>query len=250
MRETLATPTRNLDLLEAVITDGGASSVAAIARRTGIPVASAHRHVAALVSSGFLSPAGYGRHLAGPKLRALASLIDTKQLIAAASAPLLDRLAAQTRCVVQLGTFENDMVTYRLKTGRGSNSLFTRVGMQLEAYCSGIGKVLLANLPFVAREAYLDTGPFIALTPRTITDPDALRAELMRVRSQGYAVDDEEVDAGLRCLAVPVHGPDGTVLAAISASRSTARAPLMPEPELLALLSAAARQIEANASLA
>jgi IclR family pca regulon transcriptional regulator len=72
----------------------------------------------------------------------------------------------------------------------------------------------------------------------------------MRVRSQGYAVDDEEVDAGLRCLAVPVHGPDGTVLAAISASRSTARAPLMPEPELLALLSAAARQIEANASLA
>lgn len=240
---------RNLDLLEAVIHDGGSSSVAAIARETGIPVASAHRHVSALVSAGFLQPAGYGRHLAGPKLRALASLVDTKQIMAAAAAPILDRLAAQTRCVVQLGTFENDMVTYRLKTGRGSGSLFTRVGMQLEAYCSGIGKVLLAYLPYLAREAYLKTGPFIALTPHTITEPDALRAELMRVRAQGYAVDDEEVDAGLRCLAVPVLGPCGTVTAAISASRSTAQALNRTEDELLTLLTDAAQQIAAAASL-
>ncbi len=240
---------RNLDLLEAVIHDAGASSVAAIARDTGIPVASAHRHVSALVSAGFLQPAGYGRHLAGPKLRALASLVDTKQIVAAAAAPILDRLAAQTRCVVQLGTFENDMVTYRLKTGRGSGSLFTRVGMQLEAYCSGIGKVLLAYLPFIAREAYLKTGPFIPLTPRTITDPDELRTELMRVRSQGHAVDDEEVDLGLRCLAVPVYGPGGTVSAAISASRATTQALNMSEDELLALMKEAALQIERSASL-
>jgi IclR family transcriptional regulator, acetate operon repressor len=223
MRETkLSTPERTLLLLDAVIRDGGRSSVAALARANQISVAAAHRHIASLVASDFLKPAGYGRHLPGPTLRTLAEMIDDRQLMINAATPILDRLATRTKYVVQLGIFENDMVTYLVKTGQGSDALFTQVGMQLEAYCSGIGKVLLAHLPAAAQFRYLAAGPFIALTERTITDPEQLKAELEHVAAQGFAVDNEEVVGGLQCIAMPVRNSHGAVIAAISASRAAA----------------------------
>lgn len=209
---------RNLALLEAVVADRGLSSVAALARAAQVPVASAHRHIAALVASGFLIPAGYGRHLPGPALRELARSID-EPFIAMAARPILTKLAARTRGVVQLGVFEGEMVTYLVKAGESADALFTRIGMQLEAYCSGIGKVLLANLPEPELARYLAGGPFVALTERTIADPALLRVELEQVAAHGYAIDDEEVVAGLQCLAVPVTVPGSGVVAAISTSR-------------------------------
>jgi IclR family transcriptional regulator, acetate operon repressor len=125
-------------LLDAVVVDGGRSSVAALARAAQVSVASAHRHIAALVGAGYLVPAGYGRHLPGPKLRMLAGMINDRQIMIHAAAPILDRLASRMGCVVQLGIFENDMVTYLVKAGQSAGDLFTKVGMQLEAYCSAL----------------------------------------------------------------------------------------------------------------
>jgi DNA-binding IclR family transcriptional regulator len=139
------------------------------------------------------------------------------------------------------------MVTYRLKTGRGAKNLFTRTGLQLEAYCSGIGKVLLAHLPAAERRAYLAAGPFVALTPNTITDPAVLASTLDEVRAQGFASDDGEIVEDLVCLAVPIRAPDGRVPAAISVSRQAGRRPTAAVEELLPLLTAAAREIEALA---
>jgi IclR family acetate operon transcriptional repressor len=237
---------KSLQLLEAIVADGGRSSISALARVCALPVATAHRHAAALEKAGWIVPAGYGRHLAGPRLRAIAGMIDDKLIITGVAAPILDQLADRTGCVVQLGTFEQDMVTYRLKTGRGAGDLFTKVGMQLEAYCSGIGKVLLAHLPAAEQAAYLATGPFIALTDRTITDPARLKAELDRVARLGFALDDEEVAPGLQCVAVPVHNAQGRVIAAISASR-------VPEDDgeqekIIPLLKAAAKEISERAA--
>ena len=221
--------------------DGGVRSVSAIARELGIPVATAHRQVATLVAERYLTRLESGRYVAGPRLLGLRGQIDEKQMIAAAAAPVLNRLARQLRCVVQLGTFEHEMVTYRIKAGRGAGALFTRTGMQLEAYCSGMGKVLLAHLPEAEREAYLATGPFVALTAHTITDPAALRAELARVRAEDHAIDRGEIAEGLRCVAVPVHGPDGRVIAAASVSRAEGRS---DDAAVLAVLREAAREIE------
>jgi IclR family transcriptional regulator, acetate operon repressor len=244
MRETsLITPERNLMLLEAAVADGGCSSVAALALATGIPVASAHRHIAALVGAGYLVPAGYGRHLPGPKLRALARMIDDRQYMTNAATPILNRLAARMRCVVQLGIFENDMVTYLVKSGQSAGELFTKVGMQLEAYCSGIGKVLLANLPAHAQAEYLASGPFIALTDHTLTDPALLNAALKQVAAQDFATDDEEVVMGLQCVAVPVRNLHGDVVAAISASRAAQLDGGRWRDRNLPLLQAAAREI-------
>ena len=238
---------RTLATLEAVIADGGHSNLAALARQTGMPLATAHRQVTTLVAEGYLTASGGGRHVAGARLLGLLHRLDEKQIIANVAAPLLHELAARVRSVVQLGTFENDMVTYRIKTGRGANALFTRIGMQLEAYCSGMGKVLLANLPEAEREAYLASGPFVPLTGRTIIDPARLREELDKVRNQGFAIDDEEVAPGLRCMAVPLRRSDGRVLAAISVSQALTSRRRLDDAPLRALLTETAQAIERQA---
>lgn len=249
MRETaLAAPERNLMLLEAVVADSGRSSVAALARASGVPVASAHRHIAALVGAGYLVPADYGRHLPGQKLRKLAAMVGDRQIMTNAASPILDRLAARTGCVVQLGVFEKEMVTYLVKAGQSAGDLFTKVGMQLEAYCSGIGKVLLAHLPMQAQAEYLASGPFVALTNRTITDPLLLRAELDHVAKQTFALDNEEVVTGLQCVAVPVRNMQDEVIAAISASRATQIENQNWQEQLLPLLHASASEIGQRAS--
>ena len=173
--------------------------------------------------------------------------LDEKQIMANVAAPVLHELAARVRGVVQLGTFENDMVTYRIKTGRGANVLFTRVGMQLEAYYSGIGKVLLAYLPEAERELYLAGGPFVSLTERPLVDPARLRNELEIVRGQGFAIDDEETAPGLRCMAVPLCRSDGKVLAAISVSQAVSSRHRLPDAPFLALLTEAGQAIERQA---
>jgi IclR family transcriptional regulator, acetate operon repressor len=238
---------RTLSMLEAVIADGGRSNVAELARTISMPMATAHRQVTTLVAEDYLKPSGGGRHVAGARLLGLLHRLDEKQIIANVAAPLLHELAAQVRSVVQLGTFENDMVTYRIKTGRGASALFTRIGMQLEAYCSGIGKVLLANLPMAEREAYLAGGSFVALTTRTIVEPARLREELDAVRRQGFAIDDEEIALGLRCMAVPLRRSDGRVLAAISVSQALSSRGRLDDAPLRALLTETAQAIERQA---
>ncbi|OZA72866.1 MAG: hypothetical protein B7X78_00065 [Sphingomonadales bacterium 39-62-4] len=121
---------RTLSMLEAVIADGGRSNVSGLARQIGVPMATAHRQVTTLVAEGYLTPSGGGRHVAGSRLLGLLHRLDEKQVVANVAAPLLHRLAVRVRSVVQLGTFENDMVTYRIKTGRGASDLFTRIGIK------------------------------------------------------------------------------------------------------------------------
>lgn len=234
-------------MLEAVIADGGRSNVTVLAQQAGMPPATAHRQVVTLVAEGYLTPAGNGRHVAGSRLLGLLHRLNEKQIVANVAASALHELAIQVRSIVQLGTLENDMVTYRIKSGRGAGDLFTRVGMQLEAYCSGIGKVLLAFLPDSERSAYLAGGPFVPLTDRTITDPARLGEELDRVREQGYAIDDGEIAVGLCCMAVPIHNGDGTVLAAISVSQAESSKTRIGDVELLAMLRGCARRVESEA---
>lgn len=246
---TIAALTRGLVILEAILADKEGRSVASIAAAIGVPVATAHRQVATLIADGLLTRLPGMQLGPGNRLLRMLQMVDEKQVIVTEAAPILHRLAAKLRCVVQLGSLESDMVTYRLKTGPGSGSLFTKVGLQLEAYCTAIGKVLLAHLPEGRREVYLASGPFPALTARTITDVAKLREELTHVVQQGFARDDEEIAEGLACLAVPIAMPDGRVLAAISASRMVDAKYGLHGMDC-EHLAAAARQIEAAVAAA
>jgi IclR family acetate operon transcriptional repressor len=104
--------------------------------------------------------------------------------------------------------------------------------------------VLLANLPDAERDIYLAGGPFVPLTDRTIVDPGLLRAELEKVRVQGFAIDEEEIVPGLCCMAVPLRHGDGRVLAAISVSQAMSSRHRVPDALLLELLTEVAQAIE------
>lgn len=216
-----------------------------MARDLGIPVSTAHRQVHTLMEEGLLIRHRRGYYTPGPRLLRLIGGIGELQVMVNVSATILHRVAAQLDCIVQLGTLEADMVTYRIKVGDGAGDLFTRVGMQLEAYCTGIGKILLANLGEREIENYLAAGPFPALTATTITDPAALMDQLREIRMQDYALDDGEISTDLRCVAVPIRRQDGSVAAAISATRLVdGTVGLASDREYLAALRDASAEIE------
>ncbi len=210
---------RGLALLAAVASDRGAQSVLELGRALGLPIATTHRLVATLAEAGYLYRVRRGHYVAGPALLAMNAGVSPHVSAAEAARPVLAKLARSTGLTAHLGCLENNMVTYLVKEGSHPD-VFTREGIQLEAYCSGIGKILLAHLPKDEQAEYLENGPFIALTPRTITDPDALRAAFDRIREEGRAMDDEEVVSGLVCLAVPIIPKSGGVTFAISVSGS------------------------------
>ncbi|CAN5193316.1 IclR family transcriptional regulator [soil metagenome] len=237
----IAVVRRSLALLDEVVADQ--RGLTEIARDLGIPLSTAYRQVATLVAEGYLVRSANGQHTAGHRLLRLLGRVDEKQMIANVAGPALHRLAARVGAIVQLGTLDNEMVTYRIKTGQGAGRLFTKVGMQMEAYCTAIGKVLLAELSERELDAYLSNGPFVPLTERTIVGPQHLREELAKVRGDGYAVDNGEAAERLFCLAVPVRSAVGQIQAAVSVSRSN-RLTAKDRADVLELLHETAAEIE------
>jgi len=223
---------KSLTLLSEIVASDGRCSALALADQEGLSRATAHRILTALTRRGFLTRVGHGRYLAGPTFVRLAKHADFSRTLELAGRPVLKVLARDTGLTAHLGIFEGDMVTYLAKARGRRTELFTKEGMQLEAYCSGIGKMLLACLPKHEREIYLANGPFVSLTPHTIIDPDSLRKELAKTRRRLYAFDDREIDADLRCLAVPVFDDDGAAIAALSISTRDADGPMKHLPRL------------------
>ncbi len=207
---------KGLRLLEVVIANPGAP-IHQLARLAGIAPSTAHRILGTLKRRGFVAQAARGDYLSGPALVRLGRVADMAGILDRVSRPLLQVLARRTGLTAHLGVFEGDMVTYLVKA-QGQADVFTREGNQLEAYCTGIGKVLLAGLAEEEREAYLAAGPFIPLTGNTIVDPDELRETLRVVSLKGHAEDNGEMNPNLQCLAAPVRADGGRLCAAISIS--------------------------------
>jgi IclR family transcriptional regulator, acetate operon repressor len=208
-----------MELLQLIIRDGGRHKLMHLAQDLDIPNATLYRLLATLMDQGLLQPSRKGYFVAGPKMLSLNPFLQPSRIAAELARESLIKLASTTRAIVHMGTFEDDMVTYLVKVGAGNDGLFTREGMQLEAYCTGIGKVLLADLPTEQRERYLANGPFVALTANTTVDVTTLRGELVRVKERGFAVDNREISADLYCLAVPIPVRDTALSLGISVSR-------------------------------
>ena len=209
---------RALDLWTLIVRSQGQTPLSVLAAELSLPISTAHRIVMAFRRRGLITPASRGHYVGGLQLAALGALADPRATLIEAARPLLRRLARTMRTTVHMGMLEGDMVTYLVKEQGGGMRLFTQESMQLEAYCSAIGKVLLANAGGIDREAYLANGPFIALTEHTVTEPAALRDMLTEVRANDFAIDDREVVEDLHCIAVPMRDPTGEVIAAVSIS--------------------------------
>ncbi len=237
-----------IDLLTRVAESGHQRSISALSADIGMPRSSAYRIAATFERSGLLTRLRRGYYLPGPILLQLAKDGTLNRVLTGVGRPVVEKLAKETKCTAHLGVFEGGMVTYLLKASRSGPSVFTREGTQLEAYCTGIGKVLLAALPQAARDEYLTGGPFIRLTPNTLIDPHELRTVLATVESQGYATDEGEMDSDLICLAVPVRTKAGAVLAELSITMRQVNGQANTLRSHLGLLRAAADAIAARLS--
>jgi DNA-binding IclR family transcriptional regulator len=218
-------------------------SLTGAAEQMDMPLSTVHRLARVLARHGYLIRLGRGRYCLGGAVLHLARDLRLEDLLVTVGRPIIADLARRTRASINLGVFDGDMVTYLVKQSFGRDKIFSREGMQLEAYCSGIGKVLLAYLPEPALEQYLAGGAFVALTPRTITAPEQLSQLLRTVRQRGWAVDDEEILTGLRCLAVPIAGADGAICAALSVSTQARKMTDERMMAFLPILQAAASEI-------
>ncbi|KKC26460.1 IclR family transcriptional regulator [Sphingomonas sp. SRS2] len=219
---------RTLDILDAVRA-AGICSLPMIAAGSGLPVATAHRIVQSLTGRGYLIAYRRGAYGLGPAALALGAGLALHDMLHRASLDELQALGRRCKAHAHLGIFESDMVTYLTKVRYGRGRLPTSEGTQLEAYCSGIGKVLLAQLEPAALDRYMAQGAFVALTANTITDPAQLLDRLEQARTRGWATDIGEVMPDLSCIAAPLFDRQGRAIAALSVSF---RGPLIAEEVL------------------
>ncbi|HVV26574.1 MAG TPA: IclR family transcriptional regulator [Rhizomicrobium sp.] len=213
-----------------------------LSRRANLPEASGYRLIQTLEKIGAVVRGPRGRYRPGMLLVSLSHNVAIGELLREASREITTALSTRFDLTVHLGLLEGGMVTYIAKVCTPTSlSPNTRPGSQLEAYCSGLGKVLLAALPDDQLDSFILDGDLVALTRQTITDRAALRAELKKVRLLGYAVDDREIRADMRCVAVPIHDADGRTVAAMSATDHALRMTEARQTEVReALLEAAA----------
>jgi len=133
--------------------------------------------------------------------------------------PYLEKLAEKTGEIIHLSILDEANIIYLDKKGRAQTlTVATKIGMRSPAYCSAMGKVLLAGLTRQELKKRLGQGSLKKMTVNTITEMDSLVEELEEVKRQGFAIDDEEAFPGIRCVAAPLKKTDGEVIAAISAT--------------------------------
>ncbi|MDP3908523.1 IclR family transcriptional regulator [Novosphingobium sp.] len=209
-------------LLDCLAAEDDCVSLPSMAKRCGLSVATAHRLLATLEALGAVVHTGPGQYAIGLRMLDLTRRSSFETLLASATMPILSRITRTTGSTAHVAVLDSErMVTYIARSANRANRIPTTPGIKLEAYCSGLGKVLLADLSTDDRDTYLADGPFPPLTARTIITPEALDRELAAIRDRRFAVDDCEMFDNLRCVAVPILHPDGRVIAALSASQDS-----------------------------
>jgi IclR family acetate operon transcriptional repressor len=234
---------RAFQILELMADAEGEVSLSRLAEQSGMPASSIHRLVRTLVARGYVRQLPSRRYALGPRLIHLGEIASRS--LATWARPHLARLVDAIGETANLAVLDGDRVVYVAQVpSRHSMRMFTEVGRRVHLHCTGVGKVLLAGLPDDDVRQVLARAGMPARTPRTLTDPDVLLAELHLTVVQGYAIDDGEQEAGVRCIAVPV--PGGALPAAISVSGPETRLGSEAAPRVVALLRSAATGLAAD----
>ena len=219
-----------------------------VAVASGLSRGTARRFLLTLQALGYVDGDGKWFRLT-PKVLQLATAYLSSNGLAEVAKPVIRRVTEQLGESSSLAVLDGADIVYiaRVETRRIFSSGLDP-GARLPAHCSSLGRALLAALEPAALDTWLREHPLPALTPRTVTDPERLRAKLQEVRQQGYAVIDGEIEIGIRSIAVPVTDPRGHAVAALNIGTLAARVSLeQMRREFLPVLRAAAREIAAAA---
>jgi IclR family transcriptional regulator, pca regulon regulatory protein len=200
-----------------------ALTLSELAKRTGLARAVVRRFLYTLVKLKYVVTDGKYFRLTPRILDIGYSYLSSFSLPKIAERSLQD-VTLETKESSSASVLDGDEIVYiaRVQTRR-IMSISLNIGTRLPAYCTSMGRVLLAFLSAEMLEKYLKTAKLQPLTEKTVCDPEALRKELSNVSRQGYALVDQELEIGLRSLAVPVFAGGGKVVAAINIGTQAAR---------------------------
>jgi DNA-binding IclR family transcriptional regulator len=203
--------------------DLGGAGVTELSAHLDLPKSTLHDHLRTLHEEEFVVTDGSTYRL-GLRFLELGACARNQRQIYETARPEVDRLADETGELANLLVEERGWGVY-LHRSRGDEAVRVEafIGNRVHLHSTALGKAVLAHLPDERVAEIVATRGLPAQTERTTTDPDALRAELDAIRERGYAVDDEEHHAGLRCLAAPILDGDGRVLGAMSVAGPTNR---------------------------
>lgn len=214
---------RTLAVLDLVAEFGRPVRFAEILLKAGLPKATLYRFLQTLAHQDMLAFDDVRQTYApGMRLVRLAHSAWAQSSLAPVAQDVMDRLARDIGQTVHLAQLDNGAVLYVDKrNARQPVEMFAQSGKVGPAYCTGVGKAMLAHLPEDRLAQAIARQSFHAHTEHTLTTPAALRQELARIRERGYALDDEEHEVGIACIAAPILSGNGRVIGAISVTTTT-----------------------------
>lgn len=219
-------------------------TVGEVATLANISRAAARRCLHTLETLGYARATG-GSYRLLPKTLSLGYAYLTASPVARVAQPVLEEVSTRLHESSSMTVLDGDEIVYvaRAATQR-IISVGLSVGSRLPAYCTAMGRVLLAFSGDAEQAAYLQRVQLVRQTPHTIAEPALLRRELQHVRAEGYSLVDQELELGLRSIAVPVRQADGRAVAAINVGAQAARVDLATMTQsYLPVLRHAAEQI-------
>lgn len=198
---------RAFDLLELMGRAGGEMGISELAEASGLPHPTIHRLLRTLVDLDYARRRPFRRYALGFRLINLGE--QARDVLAVWARPFLVRLVEETGETANISMLEGNQLVYLAQVpSRNQMRMWIEAGLRVLPHSTGAGKALLAQLPVAAARAMAERTGLPTRTPHTITDVDSLMAELEVVRQRGYAVDNEEHELGVRCIAVALaHGP-------------------------------------------
>ena len=206
---------RAFDLLELIARAGGEVALTELAAETPLPLPTIHRLLRTLVGIGYVRQLPNRRYALGPRLIRLGEVANRQ--LGALAMPLLKDLVANLGETANMAVLDGDMVTYLAQVpSPHAMRMFTEVGRQANLHDSGVGKAILSVMDDERVTRLVKQAGMPTPTPKSISTLDDLFADLTRIRKDGYAVDDEEQESGVRCFAMAVPGAPTPMALSIS----------------------------------
>ena len=220
-------------------------SISQLSKRTGLSRASVRRCLYTLSKLGFAGTEDGRNFCLRPRVLTLGHSYLSSMPLATAAQPVLEHLSQILHESCSVALLDGIEIVYVARANvTRIMSIDLGVGTRLPAFCTSMGRVLLANLSLTELESLLPRIEFTRYTERTVTSIEKLKAALATVRREGFAIVDQELELGLRSMAVPVQNPSGRVVAAINVGAHGQRVSMLDmQTRFLPYLRAAAQEL-------
>ena len=214
---------KGMNILE-LLSDNEGLSVSQVARIMNMNRASSHRFLSTLRELGYADKDDHSRYYLTAKVIELGTKVLDRFEIRKIAHPFLQQVASKFNETINLGFFNGkEVLTLDKIDSTEILRMDSGIGGREPAYCTSLGKAILAYLPDNQLEEYLKAIELIPYTPNTVTTKEKLKEELMLIQENGCAIDDEELSVGLRCVGAPLFDHSGQALYAISISGPSIR---------------------------